>query len=937
MQDNRSRVLHIITKLAVGGAQLNTLISTRDISKLGFDSVILTGPEEPAEGDLFSLAEEWNLKVIIAPHLRRRISPTVDFLAFLEIRNVIRDGNYSIVHTHGSKARFLGRLAASSFPEIRIVQTAHGWPFYDTMNQLNKMLYVGLEKLGFDLAHINICVSPRDRDKAIRHRLGHFDDYRIIRSGVEFGDFRAARGKKNEARRKLGLSESAQIIGSVMRFCPEKAPDIFVKVAAGVLESRPDAIFVIVGDGPLMKQTEGMIDSLNLHDSIVLLGSRHDVVDILPAFDVFLITSRTEGLPRALLESLASGVPVVSTDVGGIHELVGNGKNGFLAEEGDIESLVASINTILADPGIVTQLMARVDEDLEPFSAEKMVEDLFSLYTRLLSPAMNVIFLCDDEPFNIPKTVARIIRKQPFNRYALVSLKGHGSLSKPTRNLKRYMSLYGFFGFFVQFSRFAALKLSGMLMLPTRFSHSLRQTARRENVAFASVNRINSTKSKEFLQSLEPDVFISIACPQILKKGTLSIPRLGAWNVHSALLPKNRGMLPTFWSLYHGDEPGVTLHRMVPRLDAGKILLQGGIDCSINDCSLHQLLSRSKHLAADIVSEGLTLIEKGDYSLKPNPPENATVNSFPDRQDVKWFRSIGGKVTGQRKPRSEIAISFDVEEWFQTQATRKWYPDTKWDSMEGRINSILETILQILDEHHSSATFFFLGWIVERYPEVVHRIISRGHEVGYHGYSHKELTSLSREEFCRNTDRFFSLIDSLSIPAPVGFRAPSFSMKSDTSWAVDEIVNRGFIYDSSVYPMFKMRYGIPDAPREPFRLRGMDRSILELPLASYKFSGTKLPVAGGAYLRFYPGILHRSLLRSISKSGIIPVLYFHPWEIDSMNISGKMNFFQRVRQHHNSGKNTVTKLRRILKGYRGITLKELSEKVKGSELTDFRL
>jgi polysaccharide deacetylase family protein (PEP-CTERM system associated) len=937
MHDKRPRILHIITKLAVGGAQLNTLISTRDIDELGYDSVILTGPEKPSEGDLFSLAEKWSLRVIIAPHLKRRISPFVDFLAFFEIRKVIREGNFDIVHTHGSKARFLGRLAASSFPHVRIVQTAHGWPFYDSMNPLYKILYVALEKLGFGLAHINICVSPRDRDKAIRYGLGHFDDYRIIRSGVEFSEFKAVRGKMAEARRKLGLGESAQIIGSVMRFCPEKAPDIFVRVAARVLKSRPDAVFVIVGDGPLRKQTETLIDSMNIRESFVLLGSRKDVVDILPAFDIFLITSRTEGLPRALLESLASGVPVVSTDVGGIHELIRNGRNGLLSEEGDIESLAASINTILDNPGSVNQLMAQVDDDLVPFSAEKMVEDLYSLYSRMLSPSMNVVFLCDNEPFNIPKTVARIIRKQPFYSYTLIPLKGHGSVKKPLKNIKRYMSLYGFFGFFPQLFKFACLKLSGTLMLPTRFSHSLRQTARREHAAFASLDRINTSDSVEFLQSLDPDVFISLACPQILRKRTLAIPRLGAWNVHSALLPKNRGMLPTFWSLYHGDKPGVTLHKMVPRLDAGEILLQRGIDCSINDCSLHQLLTRSKYLAADITAEGLALIESGDYSLKPNPPENASINSFPEREDVKRFRTIGGKITGVRQIRSEIAISFDVEEWFQTQATRKWYPDSKWDKMEGRVNSILETILQILDEHHSKATFFFLGWIVERYPEIVHRIVSMGHEVGYHGYSHKELTSLTREEFSRNADRFFSLIDSLSIPAPVGFRAPSFSMKSDTSWAVDEIVNRGFIYDSSVYPMFKMRYGIPDAPRIPFNLQGHDRSILELPLASFKFLGTKFPVAGGAYIRFYPGLLHRMLLRSISESGIIPVLYFHPWEIDSMNISGSMNFFQRVRQHHNSGQNTITKLRRILKSYRGITLRELSERVKYDDLNDFTL
>jgi len=935
--DKAPRVLHIITKLAVGGAQLNTLISTRDIDAMGYPSAILCGLERPEEGDFFDLASEWGLDIRLAPHLKRTISPLNDFRALLEIRQEIKRGGYDIVHTHGSKARFLGRIAAASFPGVTIVQTAHGWPFYDSMNSFTQMLYVFLEKIGFNLANINICVSPRDRDKALRHGLGHFDDYRIIRSGVEFEHFRAARGSMPKARKTLGISPDTQVIGSVMRFCPEKAPDIFLSVAAKVLETKPDCLFILVGDGPLMKQTERMIASMGLSDNVILLGSRKDIVGILPAFNVFLITSRTEGLPRALLEALASGIPVVSTDVGGIHELIGNGRNGYLSEEGDVTSLASDVIKVLDLPDSAEQMMADVDRDLEPFSAERMVDDLFSLYAKVRSPMMNVVFLCDNEPFNIPMTIGRIIRKNPFNRYTIVTLQGHGSLRKPLLNLQRYMSLYGFFGFLVQFIRFLGLKISGALMLPTRYSHSLKQTAKRELVDFASLGRVNSRESRDFLESLEPDVIISIACPQILKRRILSIPRLGCWNVHSSLLPGNRGMMPCFWSLYKGDTPGVTLHEMTAGLDAGGILLQKSIECSIDDTSLHQLLARSKSVAADLVSEGLNLIEQDEYRLMPNPPEKATTNTFPTRKEVRGFLDLGGKISAAVKEKPSIAISFDVEEWFQTQAARKWYPASQWDRMEMKVDRILDQILDILEAHRGRATFFFLGWIIERHPDLVHRVLERGHEIAYHGYDHVELTSLTREEFSRNLDRFFDLINTLSIPAPVGFRAPSFSIKKASTWVVDEIVARGFKYDSSVYPMFKMRYGIPDAPREPFLLRGLDSSIIELPLASAPIAGIKVPVAGGAYLRFYPGVVHRVLLRSVSRSGITPVLYFHPWEIDSMNISGRMNLFQRIRQHHNSGRNTISKLRSILKSYRSISLLELAEEVKEKDLADFEL
>lgn len=937
MSGGEVRVLHIITKLAVGGAQLNTLISTRDIGRMGYRSDILTGPERPTEGDLFQLGEEWGLNIITIPHLKRNISPFSDLLALLEIRKVIREGNYSIVHTHGSKARFLGRIAASHFPGVRTVQTAHGWPFYESMGAFRKYLYIGLEKIGFNRAHINICVSPRDREKALKYGLGHFDDYRIIRSGVEFGEFRLARGGKDRSRKELGIPGNAPVVGSVMRFCPEKAPDIFVSVARRVLRERPGTIFVLVGDGPLFERTEKLIVSLGLQDSFVLTGSRDDVKDILPAFDVFLITSRTEGLPRALLESLAAGVPVVSTDVGGIHELLRGGRNGILCGEGDVNALAAGVCSLLDSPCLREELVECVDEDIQPFSAEKMVADLYELYTRLSSPDMKVVFLCDDEPFNIPRTVARIIRKQPFNDYTIVSLKGHGSLKKPLVNLRRYMALYGFFGFFLQLARFAAFKISGLLRLPTRNSHSLRQTAEREHAGYVSLKSVNSREGREYLESLSPDVFISIACPQILRKKTLAIPERGAWNVHSALLPRNRGMLPTFWSLCHGDRPGVTVHRMVRELDAGEILLQKGFDLTADDVSLHQLLDLTKELASQLVSEGLELIRRNDYTLLPNPADEATVNSFPARDDVIRFINNGGKITGRVGGRPGIGISFDVEEWFQTCAARKWYPCESWSGMKKRVDTILDTILEILDQHGSKATFFFLGWVAEHHPDLMVRVAERGHEIAYHGYNHVELSSLTREDFSRNLDKFEKMVEAVSLPMPVGFRAPSFSMKKGTVWAVDEILSRGFQYDSSVYPMFKMRYGIPAAPQRPFLLRGLESSILELPLASLRLAGVKIPVAGGAYLRFYPGYIHRLMLKMVSGTGTTPVLYFHPWEIDDLNVSSSMSMFQRLRQHHNSGRNTIAKLRKILRKYRGITLRELAGRTDRENLGEFRL
>ncbi len=914
---------------------MNTLISTRDISMKGFPSDILTGPERPSEGDLYDLVRKWNINVLLAPHLKREISPFNDFLAFLEIRKIIKKGNYDIVHTHGSKARFLGRLATASFPEIKIVQTAHGWPFYESMHSIKKWVYISLEKIGFRLAHANIAVSPRDRDKAVGCGIGSVDSYMIIRSGVDFDEFRKARGRKAEARKQLDLPIDVPVVGSVMRFCQEKAPDIFVKVAASVIKYKPNVLFILVGDGPLMKQTEKWIESHNLRDSFLLVGSRKDIAEILPAFDLFLITSRTEGLPRALLECLAAGIPVVSTDVGGIHELVDGKRNGLLFPEGDIAALAGGVIRLLNSPSMVTDLLSSVDSDIEPFSAQKMVDQLFELYNRITSPSLNIVFLCDNEPFNIPRTVTSIIRKNPFNRYTLISLPGHGSIKNPILNLKRYTALYGPAGFFRELIRFISFKAAGLMKLPTRFPHSLKQTASREHADYIKLNRINTPGSHKILSGLDPDIFLSLACPQILRKNTLAIPRLGAWNVHSSLLPANRGMLPTFWSLFRGDQPGVTLHKMEKKLDAGGILLQRPVDASRENTSVQQLQLESKRIAADIVSEGLSIIQQGDYKLIENSTEKATFNYFPSKDDVSRFLDMGGEITGIKTARPRVALSFDMEEWFQTYAARKWYPQNQWDSMDSRAPETLNYILDLLNAHQAKATFFFLGWLLERHPDLAQKVINEGHEIGYHGYHHLELSMQSREEFCKDIDRFQKLVGSLSVPEPIGFRAPSFSVTSGTKWVVDEIVARGYKYDSSVYPMFRHRYGIPCSPLSPFELEGEKSSILELPLASIQLFRVKIPAAGGAYMRFYPGSLHRMIIRNISRTGRIPVLYFHPWEIDSLNISNRMNAFQRFRQHHNSGRKTTARLKRILRIYRGVTLGELAFEMKDRNLLKF--
>jgi methionyl-tRNA formyltransferase len=258
---------------------------------------------------------------------------------------------------------------------------------------------------------------------------------------------------------------------------------------------------------------------------------------------------------------------------------------------------------------------------------------------------MNVVFLCDDEPFHIPSTVHEVMTRLPHHRYTVVSFPGHGSFLMFTKNVSRYFALYGPFGFPVRAMQFIILKLLAILRVPTRKPHSLSEAARRGGGRFLFVNNINTKESRDLLAGGSPDVFFSIACPQILKLKTLEIPKLGVYNIHTSLLPRDRGMLPSFWTLMdEGSNTGVTLHKMNVKLDDGPILLQRRIEASIRDTSLHKLISRGKSVAVDLICEAIDRLESGDLEFFPNDEALSTSNTFPTRRDVVAFRRKGGRI-----------------------------------------------------------------------------------------------------------------------------------------------------------------------------------------------------------------------------------------------------------------------------------------------------
>jgi polysaccharide deacetylase family protein (PEP-CTERM system associated) len=226
------------------------------------------------------------------------------------------------------------------------------------------------------------------------------------------------------------------------------------------------------------------------------------------------------------------------------------------------------------------------------------------------------------------------------------------------------------------------------------------------------------------------------------------------------------------------------------------------------------------------------------------------------------------------------AMSIDVEDYFQVSAFAPHIRREDWDSLPCRVERNMDVILGLLDEADAKATFFTLGWIAERYPQVVRRIVDDGHELASHGYGHQRASDLSPVQFRDDITRAKQLLEDLGGVAIRGYRAPSFSISRKNWWAVEELENAGYVYSSSIYPVKHDHYGMPDAPRFAHRPNGAG-GILELPPTTVPMMGRNLPAAGGGWFRLLPYELSRWMLRRVNEQEQAPCMfYFHPWEID---------------------------------------------------------
>ncbi|MFD2365202.1 XrtA system polysaccharide deacetylase [Pseudoduganella sp. GCM10020061] len=226
------------------------------------------------------------------------------------------------------------------------------------------------------------------------------------------------------------------------------------------------------------------------------------------------------------------------------------------------------------------------------------------------------------------------------------------------------------------------------------------------------------------------------------------------------------------------------------------------------------------------------------------------------------------------------AMTCDVEDYFQVSAFAPVIARDQWTRMECRIERNVERVLGLMDEASVKATFFTLGWIAERYPQVIRRIAAQGHEVASHGYAHLRASDQDMAHFDNDIRSSKALLEDLCGKAVLGYRAPSFSIGEDNLWALDRLAQAGYRYSSSIYPVVHDHYGMPGAPRFAFRPQ-CATGLLEVPVATVRVGRRNLPAGGGGYFRLLPYALSRWMLARVNRrDGMPAVFYFHPWELD---------------------------------------------------------
>ena len=271
------------------------------------------------------------------------------------------------------------------------------------------------------------------------------------------------------------------------------------------------------------------------------------------------------------------------------------------------------------------------------------------------------------------------------------------------------------------------------------------------------------------------------------------------------------------------------------------------------------------------------------------------------------------------------AFTVDVEEYFQVEAFSGLISKKDWHKFPSRVEETTKILLEILDKYHVRGTFFVLGWIARIHPALVETIYREGHEIASHGFDHSMITEMTPETFREDIRKSKAILEGITGTTVTGYRAPTFSITEKTSWVYEILLQEGYSYSSSVFPVWHDRYGWPKFGNAPKKMHAVDgKEIWEVPMSTWCIGSANIPFGGGGYLRFYPWALTKAMFRKVTESGKAVMVYVHPWEFDTKHPKIDAPFLKRIR-HYTGISGMEKKIRFLLKYFQFGTIEQYLE------------
>src|SRR5439155_11257682 len=376
----------------VGGPSIQAMTLSDRLRARGVETLLVHGKLGEGEGDMRYLLST-GVETRYLPALRRPVAPLHDAIAFAQILDILRAVRPQIVHTHMAKAGTLGRLAtafynrtAGRLAPVRVVHTYHGHVLEGYFGSPAVTLFTRMERHLAAVTDANVAISPQIRRELLGYfQIGRPAQYHVVPLGFDLTELSAIDDdQRRAARAALDIPPGAHVVTTVGRLTAIKQHHLFLDVAQQVAQRHPAALFLIAGDGELRAELQDYARQLGIAERTRFLGWRRDLATIYAATDVFLLTSRNEGTPVALIESLAAGVPGVRTDVGGVGDVIDSEAIGLLAPFGDAPGLARHIKTLLADPARRRAMGARGRAAMARYHVDRLVDDVDALYRELI-------------------------------------------------------------------------------------------------------------------------------------------------------------------------------------------------------------------------------------------------------------------------------------------------------------------------------------------------------------------------------------------------------------------------------------------------------------------------------------------------------------------------------------------------------------------------